>query len=173
VSLLGVAERRFAGRPVAIVFSATGKVVARPLVRANGRFSASAPLPSRAIRGTNRARYQARIGSDRSLELKLTRRVQVTSLRSVRGRVTITGRVSKPLARRRADRRITLQRLTTCTTSETLTWLMPRADGSFSVTVDAAAAVQSAVYRLRTRIRTNARSAKLFDTFTLPRRVEF
>lgn len=172
VSLLGIADRRYAGSRVAIVFTATGKTVARPVVAPDGRFSATAPLPSRSMRSTNRARYQARVGAVRSLELKLTRRMQVTSIAARGGRVTIAGRVTQPLARRAADRRITLQRLTTCKDAETLTHFMPRADGSFKIAVDAPARASSAVYRLRTKIRTNARSTKLFETFTLPRALD-
>src|SRR5690606_38387690 len=114
VDLLGVADRSFAGRRIAIVFSATGKTVARPVVRADGRFSARAPLPPKAVRGTNRARYQARIERERSPVLKLTRRMQVDAIAVTGGRVRISGRVTKPFAKRKADRRIELQRRVSC-----------------------------------------------------------
>ena len=173
VALLGVADRKYAGRRVAIVFTATGKTVASPTVAADGRFAATAPMPPRRVRATNRARYQARIGADRSLELKLMRRMQVTSVTSAGGRVTINGRVSKPLALRKTDRPIALQRRINCTTNRTIAHVMPGADGRFSVTVQAPAGHGASVYRLRTKTRKNKHNAKLFDTFTLPRAVDY
>jgi hypothetical protein len=95
VRLTGAADRRFVGRTVNIVFQHTGRTVARARVRQDGTFRTSAALPSRRIRGTNRARYQARIGRERSLDLKLQRRMIVRSVRVSGGRVRITGRVSR------------------------------------------------------------------------------
>lgn len=72
VKLVGVADRRFAGRTAAISFVPTSKVVARPKVSADGSFSATAPLPPqaaaqlepRALRGAHRrpALAQAQAG---------------------------------------------------------------------------------------------------------------
>jgi len=59
VKLLGAANRRYAGQRVTIRFLATGKVVARPLVRRTGLFTATAKLPRKRLRATNKARYQA------------------------------------------------------------------------------------------------------------------
>ena len=56
----------------AIRFTATGKVVARRVVRSTGLFTATAPLPRRRIRATNGARYIASIGKEKSLRLKLS-----------------------------------------------------------------------------------------------------
>src|SRR5215208_5425806 len=61
VRLLGAANRRFAGKRVKIRFLATGKVVARPVVRRTGLFTATAKMPRKKVRATNRARYQASI----------------------------------------------------------------------------------------------------------------
>ena len=55
-------RRSLAGRRVAIHFTDTGKRVARPKVGQDGLFRATAPLPRRGIRRTNRARYEARLG---------------------------------------------------------------------------------------------------------------
>ena len=173
VALVGVAARTFAGSRVTIMFTATRKTVARPVVGSDGRFSATAPLPPRAIRSTNAARYQARIGSERSPALKLVRRIQVTTLRASDGRVTIAGRVVKPLARRKVDRAITLMRQVTCEHSEPIARVMPRADGRFSVTVAAPPGERAAVYRLQTDIRRTPTSRRHFETFTLPRAVDF
>ena len=67
VKLLGAANRRYAGKRVTIRFMATGKVVARPLVRRTGLFTATAKLPRKRLRATNKARYQAAIAKEKSL----------------------------------------------------------------------------------------------------------
>lgn len=173
VVFLGVANRRFVGSRVNIILTATGKRVARATVDSDGRFSSTAPLPPLAIRGTSGARYQARIQTDRSLELKLTRRMQVTSVRVNDGTVTIKGRVSRPFAQRKADRRIQLQRRVSCAKNEVIKTFMPRPNGSFSVSVPTPAGQTAAVYRLHTLTRATAGNPKLFHTFTLPRAVDF
>jgi hypothetical protein len=173
VQFIGYADRKYAGSKVAVVFTATGKTVASPVVGADGKFSASAPLPPRSLRGTNEARYVARIQKERSLELKLMRRMLVESVRVSAGKVTIAGRVTKPFARRAANRRIELQRRVSCARTETIATFMPRADGTFSVTVAAPPNQGAAVYRLHTKTRPTANSRKDFDTFTLPRAVDF
>ncbi|HET6550072.1 MAG TPA: Ig-like domain-containing protein, partial [Solirubrobacter sp.] len=173
VKLLGVADRRLAGRRAAIRFLATGKVVARPVVRPDGRFAATVKAPPPRLRSSGRARYQARIGDERSLALKLERRMQVSRVRAAGGRVTIRGRVTRPLAPRRRDRAIDVQLRRSCSKAEVVARVMPDRRGRFKVTLDAPQGEQAAVYRLRTKVRRTAASRKLFRTFTLPRAVDF
>lgn len=171
VHLTGLADRALAGRPVELVLAATKAVVARTTIGADGRFTAVAPLPPAAIRDTDGARYLARSGKEASLNLKLARRLLVERVRAAAGRVTITGRVVAPLAPRRQDRAVVVQRLLTCTRSQDVTTIVPRPDGRFSVTVPAGGTSGAAVFRLRTKVRTSRRSSKLADTFGLPRSV--
>jgi hypothetical protein len=173
VRLIGVADRALAGRPVDMVFSSTGKVVARATVAPDGTFETTAPLPPAKLRGSDRARYQARVAGQRSLNLKLVRRMQVSRLRSSGTGVTISGRVLRPLAARAKDRAIIVQRVVTCSKAEDVARVTPRADGTFSVTVPAPAGQRAAVYRLRTLVRTSPTSGKVQATFTLPRAVAF
>jgi len=170
VRLLGAADKRFVGRRVGIVFSATGRQVATAVVRKDGSFATSAPLPPRAIRSTNRARYIARIGKEKSLDLKLERRMFVNTVRASNGRVTINGRVTRPLGS--PVQTITLVRRVSCKKTEVVKRFKPTRTGSFRVNVAAPARQQAAVYRLGTRVRKSARNPKLFPTFTLPRAVE-
>jgi len=170
VRLLGAADKRFVGRRVGIVFSATGRQVATAVVRKDGSFATSAPLPPRAIRSTNRARYIARIGSEKSLDLKLERRMFISSARTSNGRVTIIGRVTRPLGS--PVQTITLVRRVSCKKTEVVKRFKPTRTGSFRVTVAAPPRQQAAVYRLGTRVRKTPRNPKLFPTFTLPRAVE-
>ena len=84
--LYGAADRKFIGKRVSVVASWNGKTVARPVVRKDGTFLAKGKLPPMALRHGNRARYQAKIGKERSLRLKLFRRMLVTQLSSRAGR---------------------------------------------------------------------------------------
>ena len=170
--LLGVAHRDLAGQEVAIRFAATRKVVATAVVGHDGRFSTSAPLPPKRLRSSNRARYQAELGSERSLSLKLMRRLRVTALTSSAAKVTIAGRVERPLAAKAAERRIVLERVVACRGLETVATFAPRRDGRFSVTVPAPDGEAAAVYRLRTKVRRDRRSKRTMNTFSLPRAVD-
>jgi hypothetical protein len=167
--LYGAADRRYIGKRVSVVASWSGKVVARPKVQRDGTFTAKGKLPPRALRHTNRARYQARIGKENSLRLKLFRRMLVTRMTSAKGKVTIAGRVELPLAR--PARTITIKHRVSCTKNVVVKSLRPDSKGRFSVTLGAPPSGQAAVYRLATKVRENTRNRKLFPTFTLPRAV--
>ena len=81
-----------------IRFTATGKIVARAArAHAPACSRATAPLPRQKLRATNRARYIAEIGKQKSLRLKLVRRMLVSSTTVKGGKVTIAGRVVRPL----------------------------------------------------------------------------
>lgn len=170
VRLQGVAVRAYAGRTVDLRFAATGRRVARTRVGADGSFTAVAPLPAARLRGTNKARYRASVGSVKSLNLKLQRRMTITSLRSRDGRVTIAGRVTRPLGK--PLQTVTLSRRVTCKRNAVVKRFTPRADGTFRVTVEAPRGQTAAVYRLATKVRRSVRNRKLFPTFTLPRAVD-
>jgi len=170
VRLLGAANRRFAGRKVTIRFTATGKVVARPVVRRTGLFTATAKMPRKKVRATNRARYQASIAKEKSLRLKLVRRMLVSET-DVRGsRVTIAGRVVRPLGA--PIQTVIVKRRLSCGRYRVVKRFKPPASGRFRITVGGPGAQQAAAYRLQTRVRKFATNPKLFPTFTLPRYVD-
>lgn len=167
VRLLGVADKSLVGRSVALRFEADGTTVAHATVEADGSFAATAPLPPKKLRDSNRARYRASIGSERSLNLKLARRMIVTEMRYLNGKVTISGRVTRPLAR--PIEPIQVQRRVTCRRNETVRSFLPKSDGTFTVTVAAPKGQSGAVYRLATKVVNNERNPKRYPTFTLPR----
>jgi DNA-binding beta-propeller fold protein YncE len=152
VSLVGVADKSLAGQHVQIVFSA-GKTIATAVVGADGWFSATAPLPKKSIRGTNRARYTAVVGNEKSLALKLTRRVVMEPLTSKAGIVTLTGQVIPPLTKPAAE--ILVQAQVSCTQWKTTARKPAHASGRFEVSVAAPAGQQAAVYRVSTAVRKN------------------
>jgi hypothetical protein len=170
VRLLGAASRRFAGKRVRIRFTGTGRVVARPRVRTSGLFRATAPLPRARLRATNRARYRAEISKQRSLRLKLVRRMLVSST-SVRSRkVTIAGRIVPPLGA--PVQQVVVKRRLSCGRYRVVKRFTPPAGGAFRVTLAGPPSRQAAVYRLQTRVRKFSSNPKLFPTFTLPRYVD-
>lgn len=169
VLLIGAADRRLAGQVVGIVFQATGRRVATAIVRPDGSFRTTAPLPRRKLRRSNRARYRAVLGRQRSLNLKLQRRMIVRSITSRDGRVVIRGRVVKPLAKPVGSMEV--RRRVSCREWEVVARVKPRRNGRFKVDVPAPDGLTAAVYRLATRVRNNRRNARTFPTYTLPRGV--
>ena len=166
--LYGAADRRFIGKRV--TWSAPG--TARPSrgpVRKDGTFVAKGKLPPVALRHANRARYQAKVGKERSLRLKLFRRMLVTQLSSRQGKVTIKGRMVLPLGQ--PIQRITIKRRVSCTKNVVVKSLRPDSTGRFAITLGGPPSGQAAVYRLATKVRKNMHNHKLFPTFTLPRAV--
>jgi sugar lactone lactonase YvrE len=167
VELLGAADRSLIGRRVNIYLGAGDKRVATAVIGGDGFFHATAPLPAASIRNTNTARYQARAGAERSLDLKLSRRMIVESITSRNRVVTIAGRVTRPLAQPIAA--ISVQRRVSCTRWITVKRVRPRRDGTFAARLAGPPRDQVAVYRAATFVRKRAASRKLFPTFTLPR----
>jgi hypothetical protein len=170
VRLLGAADRRYIGRRVRIRFMGTRRTVARPKVRRDGTFRATAPLPDAAIRATSRARYLATIGAQKSMKLKLQRRMIVTEMARKRKRITIAGRVVQPLTSPATT--ILVKRRVTCRDWKVVKRFKPRADGSFRVHLRAPKDGEAAVYRMTTRVKHFAWGMKTYPTFTLPRYVD-
>ena len=173
VKLLGAANRDYVGRRVAIRLRATGKVVAHAKVRKDGSFETTAPAPPRAFLAThrraNRVRYRAEIGKEKSLPLKLRRRLVVSSMTSKKGKVTIAGRVVGPLTTPVSTVRVV--RRVSCHKVVLVKRFKPRPDGTFRVTVKAPKHQAAAVYRLVTRVREKPSNPRTYPTFTLPRGV--
>ena len=170
VRLLGAADRRYIGRRVRIRFMADGKTVARPRVRRDGTFRATAPLPDARIRGTNKARYEASIRKQRSMRLKLMRRMLVTEMASRDGVVTIAGRVVQPLTT--PVETVLVKRRVSCRRWKVVKRFKPARDGSFRVRLKAPDDGEAAVYRMNTRVKLYDWFAKTYPTFTLPRYVD-
>jgi hypothetical protein len=173
VKLLGAANRDYVGRRVAIRLRATGKIVAHATVRKDGSFQTYAPAPPAAMMSTNRranrVRYRAEIGKELSLPLKLRRRMVVSSMTSRKGKVTIVGRVIRPLTTPVSTIRVV--RRVSCHKVVLVARVKPREDGTFRITVKAPRDRAAAVYRLVTRVREKLSNPRTYPTYTLPRGV--
>jgi hypothetical protein len=177
VQLRGVAPAATRGESVAISFGSPPKRVATATVGADLSFAATAPLPARRLRTSNRARYTAAIGSRRSPALKLARRAFLLTVARTATRLIVTGQIVKPLARARTDRRVLLRIATTCSNASSAgrtVGAFPKASGAFRFTVALTAKERSAAalyVRAGAKVRSNARSRGTTRTFTLPRGV--
>ncbi len=169
VRLRGAANQDFVGKTVDIKYRAQGnKVVARAKVAKDGSFTTTAALPPSSVRNTNLSRYTAVRSDERSLPLKLIRRMRTSSVTSKSGNVTIRGRVSLPLAS--PVQNIRLIRRVACGKAQLIKTFKPKRDGSFSVTVRASS--KPAVYRAVTAVRKVTTNPKTYPTFTLPRGID-
>jgi hypothetical protein len=171
VHLFGVAATTFAGQVVHFWFA--GKPIrAAATVQPDGTFNATAPMPPPRVRATNNARYQARVGAVSSLNLKLERRSYVTSIAASGGKVTITGYITRPLAK--PARGLQVRESTDCSGSNERTVaknMRIAPDGHYTVSVPAPTGRSVAFYRLLTQVRQSTGSPRLHPTFTLLRGV--
>src|SRR4051794_701854 len=171
VAIYGAADKRLAGKRVAIRSKADGgKVVARPRVNKYGLFHTKAPLPPERYRDTNMARYLAVHGNDKSLNLKLHRRMVFTSIRSAHGKVTLRGIVTKPWTN---DRTVVVRQRLTCRKQRIVARVHPDSRGRFVVRLKAPKNGDVGVYRATTMVAFPDPSAPDFRTYTLPALVRF
>jgi DNA-binding beta-propeller fold protein YncE len=165
VKLEGSAAKSLDGKRVKIVFDGDQRV-ATALVAANGQFSTTAPLPPASLRDGNDARYQAESGSQRSLDLKLTRRLTLEPPEVSGHTVTLVGQVLAPLTEPVA--RITVQQQLECGRTTVVSHVTPSSSGRFRITVTVPAAAKAGVYRLISSVRENTHSTRGFATYSLP-----
>ncbi len=170
-TIVGVADQRYVGQRVAIRFLATNKVVGRPKVGTDGRFRLTvADGDQRNRRAANARRYRAEIAGERSLALKLTRRIDTTSITQSGSTWRVRARTVRPF---KAGARVRVQVLSSCgakrwTTVKTSARVS--AKGTVSLTIPAPAAGAFQIVRLQTQVPGTARKgARLVNTFTVPR----
>lgn len=173
--LRGVAGPDHVGKAVSLVATWGADVtVAKAVVKGDLSFATTAKLPPLDIRNTNAARYQARIGDRRSLNLKFSRRMTETvATRLGATRVKIGGRVTKPLADPRAT--VAVRAAPSCQTQDRFRGVVVARDvkvnssGAWSATIKLPAAIRGDKVFLRgsTSVRKSTSSRKTFATYTL------
>jgi sugar lactone lactonase YvrE len=171
VRFSGVTSKANAGRTVPIsLLNGPRVVLAR--VQPNGLFEITGPLPKASIRETEKARYVAELGGERSASVKLTRRMTMDALNVTRTTVTIYGQIAKPLPKVRRDIVIT-QRTTCGGPAKVVATVRPNTLGNYRATIRRPPNVDSAIYRLRSRVRVDRPGQKeTFRTYTLVRAVD-
>jgi uncharacterized repeat protein (TIGR01451 family) len=170
--LRGVAGPNSVGAKVGL-YALSGKRVATATVRGDLSFSTTAALPARAIRNTNSARFQARLGRERSARLKFARRMTGTVARRLDPvRVQIGGRVTGPLAKPVAA--VVVRASSRCPSASFRGTIVARGirvqrSGRWTANITLPAALRGSRVFLRaeTRVRKTTRNPKRFRTFTL------
>jgi hypothetical protein len=165
VELEGSAAKSLDGKKVKIVFDG-GKVVASATVAADGQFSTTAALPPARLRNSNSARYMAESGSERSLNLKLTRRLALEPPKFSGGTVTLVGQVLPPLTKPVAS--VTVQQQLECGKTTVVTHFTPSKTGSFHISFPVPAAAKAGIYRLTSAVAQKPGSKRGFATYSLP-----
>jgi hypothetical protein len=166
VILNGSAAKSLVGKKVRILFD-NKKQVAIATVESDGQFSTTAPLPAARLRRSNSARYMAESGRERSLNLKLTRRLILQSPTFSAGAVTLTGQVVAPLGKPVGA--VTVEQQLECGKSSKVLTFTPPATGRFHVTINGIPAnAKAGIYRLTTSVLNNSHSHHTFPTFSLP-----
>jgi hypothetical protein len=165
VALDGAAAPDLAGQKVTILLN-DKNAVATATVGPDGRFATTAPLPAKTARTSNATRYRARIGTQKSLDLKLARRLVLAPPTAHGGAVALSGQVVAPLARPVAP--VAVQQQTACGAWTTVKRFTPGGSGRFGVTVAAPEGAGAAIYRLSSAVRRTAANPKAYKTYSLP-----
>jgi hypothetical protein len=166
VFLSGSAAKSLVGKKVKILFN-EGKQVATATVKSNGQYTTTAPLPPAKIRDNLNTRYTAEIGKQRSLHLKLVRRLLLEPPKASGTTVTLTGIVTPPLTKPIAP--VTVEEQLECGKTTIAKTFIPAANGRFHITIAVPANARAGIFRLTSKVAANKHSvAHGFTTFSLP-----
>jgi FG-GAP repeat len=166
VAISGSAAKSLVGKRVKILFNERGQV-ATATVGANGQYATTAPLPPARIREALDTRYTAEIGSERSLHVKLTRRLLQQPPKVAATTVTLTGLLTRPLTKPIAP--VVVEQQLECGRTTIVKRFTPPANGRFRVTVTVPASARAGIFTLKSKVAANARSTRHgFTTYSLP-----
>jgi hypothetical protein len=167
VLLIGSAAKSLIGKKVKIIFGTGSQQVASTTVKANGEYSTTAPLPPARIREALTTRYTAEIGSQRSLHLKLTRRLELEPPKASAGTVTLSGRVFLPLTKPISP--IVVEQQLECGKTTVIDTFTPPASGLFHLTLRVPANARAGIYTLKSKVAANLHAVRHgFTTYSLP-----
>ena len=149
VLLSGLVASRFANQTVTIDATGVGasRVLARVRASADGEFKARVKRPRK--RFLKKARYQAIVGSARSVKLKLPQSLESTSIRRSGGSIVIRGKVKRELLGKRNP--VVIRRLT-CGRYTQVGQARPNRRGIYTVRFAAPAVAAAALYRAETKV---------------------
>jgi CSLREA domain-containing protein len=166
VVIRGSAAKSLVGRKVRILLNRT-RQVASARVQPNGQYATTAPLPPATIRDRLTNRYAAAIGTLRSPNLKLTRRLLLEAPKAAGTNVTLTGQIELPLRRPIAP--VAVEQELECGKATIVKSFTPPASGHYHVTLSVPAGTKAAIFRLESSVAANKHSVKHgFTTYSLP-----
>ena len=163
----GTARLRFVGERVSIQYQPTGRrVVAKPRISADGSFSVTVPRPASPDFTSNKARYRATVGTSTTSWIKLTRRMESSSVTyDGNGRLEINGSVSLPHAKGQPLR---VERSDACGRFRQIGWLPVDNNGNFGGAVPSGGASETAVFiRLKTAVGKESDRTFRFNTYSI------
>jgi hypothetical protein len=167
VAIAGSAAKSLIGKRVKILFGRADRRVATATVGAGGAFTTTAPLPPAKIREALSTRYTAEIGSERSLHLKLTRRLQLQPPTASGTTVELTGQVQPPLRKPIAP--IVVEQQLECGKAAIVGRVTPPPSGRFRISIAVPASAKAAIFTLKSSVAANSRSTSHgFTTYSLP-----
>src|ERR1700722_17938030 len=166
VMVRGSATKSFAGKRVRIVLNGR-RQVASAVVKADGQFSTTAPLPAAHGRLLAATRYLAQLGKLRSLNLKLTRRLVLEAPTSKGTAVTLSGQLEPPLTKPVTP--VVIEQELACGTPTIVKSFPPPRSGRYHVSLSVPSGTKAAIFRIRSRVAADAHSLKHgFATYSLP-----
>jgi hypothetical protein len=166
VELIGSAAKSLVGQKVKILFNER-KQVASAVVKADGQYTTTAPLPPAKIRNAVSTRYSAEIGKARSLHLKLTRRLALEPPTASGATVTLTGEVTPPLTKPVAP--VLVEEQLECGKTTIAKTFTPPASGRFHITITVPVTARAAIFQLKSKVAANAHATSHgFTTYSLP-----
>jgi Bacterial Ig domain len=122
--------------------------------------------PATGYSGTDSFTFTAESGAERSLSLKLTRRLSLEPPKVSGDTVTLVGQVVPPLAKPAGA--IEVEQQLECGRATIVKRAEPSASGHFRITLTVPDQAQAGIYRLASTVRKSARSKKGFATYSLP-----
>lgn len=163
----GTARLQYAGQKVSIQYQPTGsKVIATPVVQADGSFAVSVSRPSKPSYTSNSARYRATLQGSTTSWIKLTRRMNSSFVGYAGdGRLQVNGSVSPPIAKGQPLR---VERSDACGNYRQIGSLRVRSNGDFGGTVSTGGGSPTAVFiRLRARVTKSSNTRYRFNTYSI------
>jgi hypothetical protein len=153
VVLSGLVASRLAGRKVTILADHAGAKAARlsPLksIKADGqgRFTATVPRPP--AKEFSKARYQARVGTAKSVSLKLPQSLATATVKKVGSQIVVKGTVKRSLVGKRNA--VVIRRIV-CGHYKTVGSAKPARSGAYTVRFTAPTLSDAALFRAESKV---------------------
>ncbi|MFT4049809.1 MAG: right-handed parallel beta-helix repeat-containing protein [Solirubrobacterales bacterium] len=162
VIIVGYGHTSDSGRAITVRSKLSGRVVARPVIAADGSWRANVAAPPRSRWGSNDARYRASLGSSSTIWTKMTRRMGTTTVSYSNGRLSVSGSASRPLAR---GARASVQASYDCGSYRALGRLNVSSAGRFNGNL--AAPTSTSVFFVRVRVSVRNSNGLVYSTYSI------
>jgi hypothetical protein len=164
--ITGAATDALSGKKLDVFGAFSSRRLGTTTVKSDGTFTARVALPAKKLRSGDKARYYVRSASDKSAQLKLSRRV-TASQPTVHGKtVRINGRVSAPRASKQQN--VSIMRRAGCSKWQTVKTVKLSASGRYTASIKVPSTGGVLVLRAKTKVPAKKGSKKLSASYSLP-----